>query len=129
MTFRVNWWVAIIDVLMSIKLFKSRIIWFILVQRLWLKNFYWGFVMSIKLIESRIIWFMLVQRLWLNNFYWGLDWMTHHVNLSVEDVYQIIQFMNNLIHLGLAGCNGQVLFWAFDWMTQCCFVNCCCFVN
>jgi hypothetical protein len=40
--------------------------------------------------------------------------MTHHMNLSVEDVYQIIQVMNNLIHLGLAGCNGQVLFWAFD---------------
>ncbi len=105
------------ELLTSIKLFKSRIIWFMLVQRLWLNNFYWGFVMFIELFKSRIIWFKLVQRRsLLNNFYWVFNWMTHHVNLSVEDGQQIIQVVNNLILLDIMGCNGQVLFWALiDW--------------
>ena len=91
-----------------------------------MNNFNRSSVVSIKLFKSRIIWLMLKQRRSLINIlYWGFNWMTHYVNLDVIDGQQIIQVMNNSI----MGCNRQVLFLCHNRLTQCCVVNCWCFLN
>ncbi len=100
-----------IDMFMSIKLFKSRINWLILVQRLWLKKFYWVFVMSIKSnysnqeeFDSFIEQFLL--RSWLNNRSIGLLRMSIKLFKS-----WIIWFILVLIHkdiLWLACLNNHI---------------------
>ena len=97
---------------MSIKLFKSRINWLILVQRLWLKNFYWIFVMSIKSnysnqeeFDSFIEQFLLGS--WLNNRSIGLlrmsiklfkSWIIWFILVLIHKVVLWLACLNNHIN-------------------------------
>ncbi len=97
---------------MSIKLFKSRINWLILVQRLGLKKFYWIFVMSIKSnysnqeeFDSFIEQFLLGS--WLNNRSIGLlrmsiklfkTWIIWFILVLIHKVVLWLACLNNHIN-------------------------------